>query len=599
MERRTFHRAQKSPRKLLYGLHWAANVDPLSIEWNMIRMGGRYTHKDGHITGEGLFYHYQQFITLCWPHIQWHKWNKLILECWLQYRIIGCLGPANSGKTNTFGLLPLVDYYAFPENTTVLFSSTTRESLEMRIWGEVKKLHRMAKRAHAWLAGNLIEGRQRIVSDHRAEASEGRDFRNGLCGLACKKGQNYQGMGDYIGIKNDHVRLVGDELQFMPKSYVDAIANLNKNRDFKCGGLGNPKETMDALGIICEPCAEMGGWDGGIDQTPLTKTWPTRFDKGVAIQLPGSDSPNLDGKLGIPIISQADIDADVKFYGKDSLQYTMMDEGRMPKGAGSHRVLTRQLCLKFHAMEEPFWKGEPLTKVGFCDAAYGGVGGDRCIFGELDFGPSNTNEIIICLIDTALVPIKDDVLDTPEEQIAYFCKQQCEGRGIPPEHFGFDSTGRGTLMSAFARLWSSHVVPIEFGGNATERPVSAELDVMCRDYYHKFVSELWYSMRMTVEAGQFRGMTEDVMQEFCMREWGFTDGNKIEVEPKDKMKIKSGRSPDLADGVVTGLEMARRVGFRIRKLVNFSRKKIDYNWRNELRDRQSKVLASKALNYRA
>jgi hypothetical protein len=580
-----------------YDLMWPATASDLAVELDMIREGGTYEKKDGTMVGLGLEFHYQRFMELCWPHIIWHKWNQLILKCWLKYRIIGCLGPANSGKTNTFALLALVDYYSFPSKTTVLLSSTTKESLEMRIWGEVKKLHRMAKENYRWLPGNLIEGRQRIVTDHKSEAAEGRDFRNGLCGVACKKGQNYQGMGDYIGIKNDRVRLIGDELQFMPKAYVDAIANLNKNRDFKCGGMGNPKETQDALGIICEPCPELGGWDGGIDQTPETKNWPTRFDQGCAVQLPGSDSPNKDGSLGIPIITQADIDADIKFYGKDSLQYTMMDEGRMPKGASSHRVLTRQLCLKFHAMEEALWKGDPLTKVAFCDAAYGGVGGDRCIFGTMEFGTGVTNEQILNLIETQLVPVNAELPEMPEDQIAYFCRQQCEGAGIPPENFGFDSTGRGTLMAAFARLWSSLVVPIEFGGLATERSVSSDIDVMCKDYYFKFVSELWYSMRLTVEAGQFRGMTEDVMQEFCMREWGFTAGNKIEVEPKDKMKLKTGRSPDLADAVVTGLEMARKRGFRIKKLKAFGRLKVDRAWRKELEERQQKLWHGNSLSY--
>lgn len=581
-----------------YGLTWNAEEHPIDIEMNMIRRGGSVIVK-GVQCGMGLLFHYKEFITLAWPHIKFHKWNELIIEKWLENRIIGCLGPANSGKTNTFALLALVDYYCFPDDTTVLLSSTTRESLEMRIWGEAKKLHRMAKSRHSWLPGYLIEGRQRIVTDNRNLAAEGRDFRNGLCGVACKRGQNYQGMGDYIGIKNKRVRLIGDELQFMPRSYVDSIANLNKNKDFKCGGLGNPKETTDALGVLCEPSVDQGGWDSGLDQTHTTKWWFTRFEKGIAIQLPGSDSPNLDGKMDIPIITQADIDADVKFYGKDSLQYTMMDEGCMPKGQGSHRVLTRQICLKFHAMEEPLWRGDPITKIWFLDAAYGGVGGDRCVFGVMEFGASNTGEVIIFMVTTMVVPIKQDDPNTPEEQIAYFVREQCESRDIKPENGGFDSTGRGTLMSAFARVWSPSVVPVEFGGRPSDKTVSDNIDVKCCDYYKNRVSELWYGMRHCVEAGQFRGMTEEVLQEFCMREWGTTDGMKIEVEPKDKMKLKNGRSPDLADAVVVGLEVARMRGFKIKKLQSFARYRTDNRWKEELRDQQDKLWKGKQLNYRA
>src|SRR6185503_15082989 len=106
--------------------------------------------------------------------------------------------------------------------------------------------------------GILVESRQRLITDDRSMDSEGRDFRNGVCGLSCKKGGSYVGLGSFIGIKNKHILLIADEGAFMPRAYVDAISNLNKNKGFKCIVLGNPKETTDALGVICEPSAELG-----------------------------------------------------------------------------------------------------------------------------------------------------------------------------------------------------------------------------------------------------------------------------------------------------------------------------------------------------
>jgi len=392
-----------------YGCLWPETTLPIAIELSMIRNGGRWRKKTGGLVGEGLFYHYKELQTYLWPEKVWHKWSVLELECWLKYRIIGVLGPASSGKTFDAATNMLADYYVYPECTTVLVSSTTKESLEMRVWGEIKKYHRMAKTRFPWLPGNLIEGRQRIVSDSRAEASEGRDFRNGLVGVACKKGGNYQGLAEYVGIKNKRLRLLADELQFMPPVFIDSVSNLNKNPDFKGLGLGNCKDTTDALGKLCEPAAHMGGWDGGIDQTPGTKTWEIRFPSGICIQLPGSDSPNLDGKLNCPLITQAKIDEDIAFYGKDSIQYTMMDEGRMPRGLGARRIITRQMCLKFNAMELPVWQDSSITKIGFLDAAYRGVGGDRCIFGELNFGKDVSGRQILALIEAILVPIKDGI----------------------------------------------------------------------------------------------------------------------------------------------------------------------------------------------
>jgi len=374
---------------------------------------------------------------------------------------------------------------------------------------------------------------------------------------------------------------------------------MNKNKDFKCVGSGNPKDTTDALGVLCEPAANRGGWDGGVDQTPKTKTWEIRFPQGICIQLPGSDSPNLDGRLGIPLITQEAIDADIKFYGKDSIQYSMMDEGRMPRGQGARRVITRQLCLKHMAMEEPVWLNSIKTRVGALDAAYRGVGGDRCVFMELAYGLNSESKMILALIDTMVIPIKDSQVDPAEDQIALQVRDQCERRGISPEYFGFDSTGRGSLMAAFGRLWSPNVIPIEFGGSPSERAVGNGLDVTCKDYYSKRVSELWYTVRHIIEGDQFRGMTEDVMMEGCMREWTIVGANKIEIETKDKCKLKTGRSPDLFDTLASGVEVARHHGFKIDRIINPAFAGNDQRWKKELRERARALWQSHELSYQA
>ena len=581
-----------------YNLHWPAIMEEAKVEIEMIRHGGRWKKYNGEMAGEGMEFHFKRLMKLLWPWIAWHPWADLQVKCYLEYRIIGQIGCASSGKSFIPSACVLTDFYCYPNSTTVMVSSTTRESLEMRVWGEIKKLHKSAKRLHEWLPGYLIEGRQRIVSDPKNEAAEGRDFRNGLVGVACKKGQSFQGIEEYTGVKNKHLRLLADEGQFMPRQFVDSISNLNKNKDFKCVMSGNPKDTTDGLGILCEPAAHLGGWDGGIDQTSKTKTWEIRFPQGICIQLPGSDSPNLDGKLGIPLITQEQIDADIRFYGKDSIQYTMMDEGRMPRGLGSRRVITRQLCLKHGAMEDPIWMNNTRTRIGCLDAAYRGVGGDRCVFMELQFGEDSQGKTIIALIDSMVIPIVDAPKDTPEDQIALKVRNECERRGIPPEHMAFDSTGRGSLMSAFARLWSPNVVPVEFGGSATDRPVSNGIDMACKDYYSKFVSELWFSVRLVIESDQFRGMTDDVMMEGCAREWTKVGSNKTEVEPKDKMKLKTGRSPDLFDALACGMEMARRLGFKIEMAVNTPGGDRNQKWKQELRDRARSLWSDHALSYK-
>lgn len=600
-----------------YGLLWEPLRDPLDIEFYMIRKGGQWPGANGNTIGEGLFHHYKRAASLIWPHIVWHKWNELILEKYVgNNRTIAILGPASTGKTFTAAMCVLLDYFIFPDQTTVLVCSTTKELLEQRIWGEIKSLFKSAKRKYEWLPGHLIEGRLRIVTDSKDEVSEGRDFKNGLLGIPCKKGNDFVGLSDFAGNKAKRMRLAGDELSLLPGAFIHAISNLDKNPDLKVLGLGNPKETTDALGVLAEPSAEIGGWDGGIDQTPGTKTWPTRRPNGIAIQLPGDDSPNLDGKLGCDLITQEAINRDIAFYGTDSVWVSMMDLGRMPRGQGSRRVLTRQLATKHGAMSEPNWLDSNRKKIGSLDAAYSGVGGDRCLLTFGEFGSEaeaiDTGRIITAIIsqdtssprhrqlfaftETILVPIDTSSPEPPEDQIALFVMQQCQSRNVPPENFFYDSGMRTGLVQSFARLWSTQTNSIDCGGKPSERKVSANIDVICRDYFSKFITEIWFNVRHCCEAGQLRGLTEEMLLEFCQREWMVVSGNKIEVEPKRNMKTKTGRSPDLADSGALCLLGAILRGFIIQRLTSPKQQQTDHRWKRELKDRAHALWQNSQLN---
>jgi hypothetical protein len=606
-----------------YGLYWPDDAHPVNIELYMIRHGGQWVKKDGKTAGKGLLFHYAEAIKLIWPHIVQHRWFTFFLEHWLAYKFIGVMGPRNSGKSMCAAVFHLTDYYAFPDCTTTMVCSTTKERLEDRVWGDIKKYHTQAKNNCRWLPGVLIESKQRLITDIRTDPEDARDFRNGFIGIPCKKGNSVVAIGDFQGIKNKRIRLLGDELAALPKTFIDATATLDIQADIKVTGMGNPAQTTDPLGILCEPHVTLGGWEGGIDQTPKTKSWKTRFEGGICIQFPGSDSPNMDVPEGDPVpypflIGRQQMQEDLGIWGKDDWHYTMFNEGRMPRGQGSRRVITRQLCLKHRAMEDPLWKNSNRTRITALDAAYRAVGGDRCVFMELDFGeeaevdagipaasaiisqalPDSRADMIMALIDVMIIPIVASDFESPEDQIAMFVKQEHERRGIPPENHFFDAGMRTSLVSAYSRLWSPAVNPIDFGGKPTERQVSTDIEVACSDYYSKFVTELWWSVRLVIESEQFRGLTEDVMSEGCQREWKMVAGNKIEVETKEEMKLKTGRSPDLFDTLVTAVEGARRMGFKIKRIISKEAAVENSQWKQEAREKSRAWVKSGQLSYR-
>jgi hypothetical protein len=279
---------------------------------------------------------------------------------------------------------------------------------------------------------------------------------------------------------------------------------------------------------------------------------------------------------------------DAQIWGVDDWHFTMMNEARMPRGQGSRRILTRQMCERFGALTEPKWRDSNQRKIAFLDAAFKGVGGDRCVFGEIQFGAeaesteggtvnvsslisqSATNpnrRMIIALVDLLIIPIvAERGQDEAEDQIVKAVMGECDRRGIPPNDFFFDAGMRTTLVTAFSRVWSPNVESVDFGGKPSENMVSSEIQKRACDYYSKKVTELWYSVRLCVESRQFRGLTPDAMWEFCAREFKLVSGNRIELESKEDMKLKTGRSPDLADSVAVGVHGALQRGFIISKL---------------------------------
>ena len=588
-------------KNVKYGVEWPEGAHPLQIEFTCIRKGAPF--------GVPLHEHYRRAQELLWPTEKFHRWKLLQMSHLLYNRVVGVLGPASSGKTHEAALIGLTKWFVFYNEMTVLCASTSREMLEMRVWGEVKKHWQMAKDRYLWLPGVLIDSRQRIIMEgDEDDKDRARDFRNGLCGVPCKKGGEYVGLGDYVGIKNKHVLLIADESQFMPRAFVDAIANLDKNQGFQCFALGNPKDRNDALGIVCEPDSSIGGWDG-VPDDEKTKTWKSRFRGGMVIQLIGMDSPNFDVPPDKPapypfLIKREDIEADAKFYGRDSIQFAMMDKGVMPREGVGNRILTRMLCEKFGAFGKPIWDDDKTIKILGLDAAYGSIGGDRCVLTEGHLGRIKGKQVLAIHGNPIIVPVSVKRAGLPEDQIAEFCKEYGERNGIAPERLFFDSTGRGTLMSAFARIWSPSVVPIEFGGVATDRPapgvnikgIQDHKDKKCRDIYRNMVTELWYSVRACVESAQLIGMTEELLSEGMMRDFQVKDGHKVQVEPKSETKKRMGRSPDLFDSLVVLVEGARRNGLAIEKLGGDGAKGKE-NWLDDLTKRAKSVWRSSVLHY--
>ena len=177
-----------------YGCKWDVG-DPAAIELACIRQNGRWKVGDKSC-GMGLAYHVKALAKIALPWFYWHRWNELVLEqlC-SDARRITIFGAASSQKTSTASLYAWAIYSALPRGTTVLVSTTTREMLDMRIWGEIKMIWRKARERVPWLPGVLTDSKQTLTTD--GKDVEGRDFRDGVVGRPVKRGGTWVGLGDF------------------------------------------------------------------------------------------------------------------------------------------------------------------------------------------------------------------------------------------------------------------------------------------------------------------------------------------------------------------------------------------------------------------
>ena len=611
-----------NPPKLFpkYNLLWPAVYDPASLEIEMIKRGGQWKMKNGGTAGHGLFYHYKALQTLLWPEDSHNRWSDLMLKTILAKRIIPIQGPKDSGKTHSaLAKYGLTDYFCFPDNTLVIISSTELRGLEYRVWGDLKNLFQRARERFDWLPGHMLDSKHAICTESLTEeefsnkdptaAKRGRDMRKGIVCIPCMSaGGSWVGLGKYVGMKQERRRLLADEVPLMKDGFLESVSNMN-SRDFKGVFCGNPIGIGDPMDRIAEP---KNGW-GTEGDVSKTTTWENKWIDGLTIQLVGTDSPNFDQSQDPEpkypwLINQKSIENTIAFFGMDSPNYFKDCLGVRNASLDQWRVITDKMCRQFGAYDQALWMNTKRTHIYGLDAAYGSIGGDRCIGLHLEFGEGADGRMIMLPHQPTLIPVSVKESRLPEDQIADFVKADCERLGIPPENVYYDATGRGSLGTSFARIWSAYVNPVEFGGSPSNRPVTADFWILdkdtgkkrlktCAEHYSKFVTELWYATRLIIESRQMREMPKCLVDEGKRRNWQFVRGDKTEIESKKDMKERCGYSPDQYDAFVTAVEGARRQGFLIHKFQATDAPVVLDDWKKKLLQRRDSIRSRGQLIY--
>lgn len=477
----------------------------------------------------------------------WNDWSELMMQEFSRQIETGPSGEplwattiwsGNAAyKTTCAAMYGLSAFFASPTNTIVVVTSTSLPGLRKRIWKEIVRYHRLQP------ACGFIN-----PTDYAIRFQKGSD-ESGIFGIAT--GQNdgdvQKAVDKIIGFHNTNVIAIVDEMQATNEAIVKACASMEAGTEhFQLIGLGNPDSELDALGQMSEPV------DGYSTISVEDERWRTK--RGICIHLDCYDCPRvLEGDEFYPgMLRRQDIDSKrIEEGGEDSPGFWQTRRGFIAPQGVRKTVLSPIEIRQFHAKEKAIWvSGFKLGAA--CDPAF--EGGDRCILrigkvGMMDAG-GGVHKMGIELGE--IIHLKREA--SKEEPIHYQIARQiqdiCEQKGITPDMFAMDASGEGDGVASILRVkWSQAIMRVEFGGAASTTPIGAADSEPANKKYLYRVTELWYGFRNLVRNGQIRGLDTATEVEFCQRVYRMV-GNLRQVEPKSEMKMRTKRSPDLADAVV-------------------------------------------------
>lgn len=538
--------------------------------------------------GLGALGHFRNAWKLVWPKFEWNEWTKGMVEAWCGYSRISIMGHAAAGKTFTLGRIALLDWLADPFNTITSLATVTAEGLRLRMWGDLMRAYEeLPPEIKLNLKIYNTPNRMNIMLD-----GGGADQEKFLI-----EGMSVSRTKDALGrIRGKHAprrRVIYDEADDMSEAAYDAMANIMTDPDVKVVDMSNAMDRYSQFGRACEPA---GGW-ATVDATSLY--WegkPAGKFRSIVVHLDGLQNPNVKAAGGNPLAVKkypymlgVDEIASIRAkYGEDSKEWWTMVRGYFPPDGVVAKIFPgvaierAKLDLTFDF--EPEW-------VASLDPAFEH---DDCALHFGKMGKVRDGRTGITGVESFKILTKEEIsAGSKDMQIARQVKELCEARRVRPRNFIMDKTGGGRGVYAMLQeIWSPDVQGINYGGEATERPLRVGDSDKAKDVVRYFVSELWFRARYLCEDGLLGGLNRlepKTIDDLNVRRYEtkqVTQGRIMQAETKDDLKKRLGRSPDWGDAFVQFGELLAR---DISLIINEETKRIPAERWNQSWNRVKKL----------
>jgi len=548
---------------MLYGEWWERSRawTQLDIELDCFRVGR--TEAEG---GLGKYGHLRNCVDLLWnldtpgplslakkrkeQKVEWNEWVEKMLEEACEHQFLAVAGCSSSCKSFSGAIYGICTFLSHPSKTAILITSTSIQGAKKRIWKAVIELWNA-------LPANIrkdykVRGSLNMVQYIPPDGSTPNEAAS-INLVAAEPKQEAGAMGKLIGIKNEQVLLIADELCELSPAVLAASTNLVSNSVFQMIAMSNPKDYEDPFGKMCEP---VEGWNS-IDEG--TFEWESKFGKVIRFDV--LRSPNyLKRKRVYPyMLSYQAIEKERKKLGENSPRFYRFFRGFFPI-QGVESVLYSEVDFTAYMRSTVEWGKEPPIKVAALDPAWSSKGDQSILVWGL-FGKNKDG--LQCLQYINHVALTEDASDkeTPftiqtRKQVEELLKRE----GIHHSNFAFDNTGGIAYGDTLVQHLGRDVLRVNFSGKASEKPVSATDRTPASKKFVNRVSELWGVGIEFLRGGQFCNIPDEIKAEMKIRRYESVkggDGERLLVESKSEMRARTGKSPDCADAWMILVELCR------------------------------------------
>jgi hypothetical protein len=541
---------------ILYEQIWPINAPMWAVEL------GCYIRHKRKPTGFPRRHHFIEATKYIWPDtksektVVWHPWMEDMLDACLENKYVALAGSASCGKSFFIAIWLIINWMADPTKNLSIATSTTIRDSKKRVWGCVQKLFPGVKRILGPMV-KLVDSPTPAITVYENGVKLDKA---GVFLIPAEAKKSEETTGKMRGMKAEISTFLGaDELtELSPAVVSTAMSNLvnvtHPYGEFHMVAAANPHTYYDPFALVSKPKA---GWDS---ITVEDTAWETEIG-GVCLHFDALKNPNFLARENVwPIQRWEEVESAVErlsgkpefwrdyraFWCPETLENFVVSGAEIVSNKGDQKVV---------------WGSTAKTKLAGFDPSFVN-GGDRAVLRVASYGLSADGIITVSFDESHhLTEDPNDKLTPRNVQIAKKLAKIIRELGIQTMNLGVDATGGGTpfcdLLATI--IGRNDFLRVQFGGKATQRPVSPLDETPSDQKYANRVTELWFYLSDLLRANQLRGIDDALAKEFTTRKYDTKRdaGSRVIVEPKAMMKARLGFSPDEADAACIALEVAR------------------------------------------